>query len=237
MKLCRFVLTHDPEVARSGIFHDGRIYETDGKQAVGVHDPSKVRFLSPIGAPPSVRFFDPTPEGGLAYRYGNPSALLDPRAEVDVPPGMLALDLEVRLAVVVADSGEQIEADEAEAFVLGVAVVLAFVGPEFLASDPVRARDLPAILGPLLTTPDDLAEVATLDVAVFIAEEERVRARVPAEVPAATMLALASRNMPVRAGELLVAPPLPASLGSPLRPRDEFRVTVDPLGGVGGRIA
>lgn len=243
MKLCRFVLTQDPEVARSGIFHDGRIYETDGKQAIGVHDPSKVRFLAPIGTPPAVRFFDRGPDGLLAYRYGNPAAFLDPRSEIDAPPGMTELDLEVRLGVVTGESGEQIDAEEAESFVLGVTIVLAFFGPEFMASDPVRARDLPSIVGPLLTTPDDLAEVTALEVAVFVGEEERIRIQVASGYPAAEMLALASRNVPVRAGELLLAPPLPlprlgvTPLGRCLLPRDEFRVVVDPLGGVGGLIA
>ncbi|HRI44887.1 MAG TPA: fumarylacetoacetate hydrolase family protein [Fimbriimonadaceae bacterium] len=243
MKLCRFVLTQDPEVARSGIFHDGRIYETDGKQAIGVHDPSKVRFLAPIGTPPAVRFFDLRPDAELAYRYGNPSALLDPRSEIDAPPAMTELDLEVRVGVVTGESGEQIDAEEAESFVLGVTIVLAFFGPEFVATDPVRACDLPSIVGPLLTTPDDLAEVTAFEVIVFVGEEERIRVQAPSRYPAAEMIALASRNLPIRAGEVLVAPPLPlprlgeTPLGRCLLPRDEFRVVVEPLGGVGGRIA
>lgn len=239
MKLCRFVLTHEPEVARSGIFHDGRVYETDGSQAIGVHDPSKVRFLAPVGTPPAVRFFDsPT-----AYRYGNPSALLAPQTEFDAPPGMTELDLEVRLGIVTSEAGEQIDAEEAEAFVLGVVLVLTFFDRRLLEREPVRARDLPSIVGPLLTTPDDLAEAPVAEVQVFVGSEERIRASVSTALPSAEMLASASRNLPVRAGELLIGPPMAlptlaeTPLGRCLRPGDEFRVVADPLGGVGGRLA
>lgn len=240
MKLCRFELTQDPGRARSGIYHDGRVYETDGEKAIGVHEPSKVRFLAPVGVPPSLRIFDGVDEG-LTFRYGNASALLDPGTEIDAPPGMGELEPELRIASVLSDSGEQVDADEADTFLLGVTLTLGFYGPEFLDTDPMRALDMPRVIGPLLTTPDDLTS-DPLKIRLTVNGEFVWNTELLLDLNFANQIGLASRNMPVRVADLFLSPPIAmprlreTSFKRELRPRDTVQVVVEPLGALSASI-
>lgn len=237
MKLCRFELSQAPGLARSGIFHDGRVYETDGEKAIGVHDPGKVRFLAPVAAPPALRIFEPGP----TFRYGNGSAILDPDAEIDAPPGIGDLEPEIRVAVVVRDEGEQISADEADEFVLGFTLALGFVGADLLTTDFIRAVDMPIVVGPLLTTPDELT---TQSFAIRLNVNGDLVWSGSHEMSLSTreMLVAASRNLAVRVADLMLAPPmaLPLLSGTALRrglrPRDTVQVVAEPLGALSAAI-
>lgn len=244
MKLCRFELLDDPGRPRSGIFHENRLYETDGRNPIGVHDLGKIRLLPPIGQPPSVRLLRWNGER-LVSEYGHPAALEGTGAEIDAPTSSEAFDLELRVAVVVKDRGERIDSDEAAGFVLGFTVVLAFVSRS-AAGDSL---DHPLVVGPFLTTPDELAPApeesflggewtATLSVndepIAGVREQDRgVFERALVE---------RSRYVPMLPGDLVAAPPLALSplamgpLGRSLLPGDSVVVTVDKLGALNAKI-
>lgn len=242
MKLCRFELTYEPGIVRSGIFHDGRVYETDGERAIGVHDPGKVRFLAPIGTPPALRFFDEREGGEPTFRYGNPTTVLGPGAEIDAPPGIGDLDIRIRIAGVVASEGEHIDEEEAKEFWLGITLLVEFFAPALLESDPTRALDLPCVVGALLTTPDEIAESKEWPLRITVGEDLVFSGVAQAGLPSPALLRVASRNVPVHAAEVIGAPPLPSaslsqtSLGRGLRPRDRLQVVVESVGATSATV-
>jgi 2-keto-4-pentenoate hydratase/2-oxohepta-3-ene-1,7-dioic acid hydratase in catechol pathway len=246
MKLCRFTLSHEPERVRSGVFYDNRVYETDGENAIGLHELGKVRLLAPLGQPPSWRAFDWVRAGGedvLAYRYRNPVALTGPTAEVDAPAGSDDLGFELRLALVVGDRGERVEAEEAPGFVLGATLVLAFLAGDMAEEDAsmglpdTRSHDLPALIGPFLVTPDEVDSLGGV-FRVEVSANGHVQSRTEAGLPLSPVEAVvaASRSLPVVQGDLLALPPfgLPSlastHLGRSLRPGDTVVAAVEGLG-------
>ena len=168
MKLCRFELHADPGVPRSGIYHDGRFYETDGEQAAGIHDPGSIRMLPPIGTPPSLRLFDEARDANgqifLTYTFGNPARIQGPNSDIDASGTDESLDFDVRVAVLTQSDARRIEPQEAAKLVLGYGILVSFYEPEeserlvSLGLADAPARDIGAMFGPFLCTPDELLE-------------------------------------------------------------------------------
>lgn len=252
MKLCRFTLSHEPERLRSGIYHDNRVYETDGENAIGLHELGKVRLLAPLGQPPSWRSFDFVNVNGetqLTYRYRNPAALSDPIAEIDAPSGSLDLEPELRLAIVVGDRGERIEAEEAAGFVLGATLLMGFVAAEVAEEEATmglpdtRSHDLPALIGPFLVTPDEIESLGgTFKVELQVNGHAQCRIESRIAVTFADLLCTATRSLPVAPGDLIAMPAfdLPrlvtTGLGRALRPGDSVLATVEGLGALSAKI-
>ncbi len=157
MNLCRFSLRDEPETVRSGIFHEQRIYETQGTQAVGVHELSKVILLPPVSQTPTLRVFNRHSDGTWEYQYRNPHFAMGPLAEFDPPVGVKALDFNVRIAAITREGGAQIELHEAEEFIMGYTLFIEFFREEMVAGDhksDAAAYAFPYGLGPFLTTND-----------------------------------------------------------------------------------
>lgn len=142
---------------------NGRIYETDGGEAVGVHEPEDVRPLSPVPQPGAVRFFrtqnqpigeEPDP----AFFYGNPAALVSASTVVNAPAHLGSLTFEPYLAAVMVVGGYDIPLEEADDHVLGITIALALVDRAALRTDGLfgRSHDLGVALGPVVTTPDEI---------------------------------------------------------------------------------
>jgi 2-keto-4-pentenoate hydratase/2-oxohepta-3-ene-1,7-dioic acid hydratase in catechol pathway len=210
MKLCRFALPEDPDIARSGIYHEERVYEVDGRNARGIYDLGKVHFLAPVQRPSSIRAFEST-LAGPRFSYLNPTALVGTGAELTA--GVQPFALEARLAIVIQDDGEGYAAEEAEGAVLGLAVCLAFRRDH---PDPVLARDLPLVVGPFVTTPNELPAPGDDGRRSYLVEIRRQGgASATFEAREATpfpeLVALASASLPVRASDLILSPPLVAS--------------------------
>ena len=261
MKLCRFVLNDAPEHARSGVYHDGKVYETDGERAIGIHEPGKISLLPPLGTPPAARVFieyrRPDGDVGLTYRFQNVASIAGPNGEVAMPPALIGLDFDLHVVGVVSEKAESVERHEGASFVLGYALMIVLYDPEM--ADQERALGLPmgpvydvgGALGPFLTTPEDLAEFTVgTDTTSF---EWRYRIKVnDAEVatgvqtgePAfAELLHIVSDRRPIFPGEVLAWPAIKkpllsdSPLGRPLIETDRIEAVVDGLGTLVVRIA
>ncbi|MBS1715216.1 MAG: fumarylacetoacetate hydrolase family protein [Armatimonadetes bacterium] len=260
MKLCRFELREDPGVVRSGVFHDGRFYETDGEQAIGIHDPGALRLLAPIGQPVAIRVFhsframDGSPS--LTYAYINPARLQGPNTEIDATGIEGPLDFDVHAVGLVEGATREDDPVEVVRSVLGYAVLLRFFDVqerEALLSagvDPSPAYETSVLFGPLLVTPDELNEARASDepthfrwgVKVKVNDETVYAADYAPEWPFGTLVTFAAAKSPVAAGEVLAwpamdKPPLELTdLGRGLLPADKLSVSLEPLGTLVGRI-
>lgn len=261
MKLCRFVLKDAPDQARSGIYHDGKVYETDGERAIGIHDPGSLSLLTPLGTPPAMRVFNryrrSNGEEAFGYRFCNVTGLAGPLGEIAVNVGVHELDFDVHVVGIVGEHAEAVEPHEAASFVLGYALLLQLYDPDLTEDErmhetPVgRSHDFGGALGPYLTTPDELVDftvgsdptsfgwnyrVRVNDIEVAAGSEEAV-------VPFATLLTLSSSAHAVHAGEVLGWPALgrpllsETALGRQLFSGDKIEVTVDGLGTLVARVA
>lgn len=215
MQLCRFALHEDPSTARSGIFHDGRFYETDGERPVGVHEISKILLLPPVQTIASFRAFT----SDLAFTYRNSAVFGGALSELDAPAGEVTSD--IRIAALLRDEGEQIEAEEAEGFILGYCLCIGLRrGDE---------TDFPFALGPFLTIPEAThAELLNKPISLNINGELAL------EVPAQTtdfgrMIEAAARTNRITPSDLIAAPCLEGHLPA-LHPGDTVQVVHEGLG-------
>lgn len=260
MKLCRFVLHADPDTVRSGIYHDGRFYETDGENAVGIHDPGSLRILAPVGTPPAIRLFDSyrANDGSerLTYTFVHPGRLQGPASEIDTSSADQALDFEVRVAALVQEGDPALGPSEANRMMLGLGIFLTLFNAderEMLNASgvsPAPAMDLASVYGPFLVTPDELTDNRTTDepteftwpVKVSVNGEVVFQAVALPEFSLYDLLTLVATKRPVAPGELLAWPPFEkpslenTSLGRFLMATDKVAVEIEPFGTLTCRI-
>ncbi len=224
MQLCRFQLRDEDGVIRSGIFHESRLYETDGQQPIGVHDLSKIIMLAPIQSAASFRVFD----GELNYQYRNSATYGGPLTEFDAPGGELGI--EARVVAVIKDAGDRITVDEAEEFILGFTLMLGFV------LEDKNEHDLPFALGPFLNIPE--TPLPQIFAKPF---QLKVNSEVVAEASTAMpdfggMIARATRYNRVLPSDLIGAPAVSfgslskSLLGRNLQPGDSIQLVQEELG-------
>lgn len=151
MKFCRFELIAEPGTARTGIAYEGRIYETDGTNAIGIHEASDLRLLAPIGRPPSVRIFR---FGDHSFDYAHPASMYGPTIVLPLPPEVERVAYTPALAVVVGGAGAAVPPSQGDDLVLGLALAHVF---STLRDPGGRAHDAGFCLGPALVTPDEFA--------------------------------------------------------------------------------
>ncbi|MBL8049538.1 MAG: hypothetical protein JNJ45_12740 [Chthonomonas sp.] len=203
MNLCRFALHDSPEVARSGIFHENRVYETDGEKAIGIHDLSKLALLPPIVTSPSVRLFGKTAHDSAGYHYVNPSAMQGPLGQLGLPAGFAGLN--IRWAAVVGEAAEALDAGEAAPHILAYTLLVNVFTEPF-------GDDFPFACGPFLFTPD------VLDFSKPIAAEVKVGDQVlNLQMPLPTLheeLSVASQTRFILPGDLIAGRPLPFEWGA-----------------------
>ncbi len=260
MKLCRFILNDTPELARSGIYHDGKVYETDGENAVGIHDPGKLSLLTPLGATTAVRVFEAfrRPDGteSLTYRIQSTSGITGPNGILESPPTAHALDFDLHVVGVIADRAQAVEVLEAPSFVLGYALMIVLFDDDLAQEErtlglPVGpSHDMGCALGPYLTTPEDLTEFSVgSDPTRFewrckirVNNEDVATSVVPSDYAFSDFLAMSSERRTIQSGEVLAWPraPKPPLADSPfgrnLLEGDRIEATVDGLGTLVVRI-
>ena len=255
MKLFRFELKAEPGTSRSGMVFNGRIYETEGGEAVGVHEPDAVRPLSPVPVAGSVRFFrtqnqPPGEEPDPAFFYGNPAAIVGASTVVNVPAHLGSLTFEAYLAAVVVAGGYDIPEEEADDHVLGITMMIALVDRAAMRTDSLfgRSHDLGLGLGPVVTTPDEL-DGNVVDQSFGrrykLSATARVngvdRARGDAEdlpYTVAQAVSAASRSCTLREGDVIALGPLcdiPVDLR--LESGDEVNVAVENLGALSLKLS
>lgn len=254
MKLCRFVLNDDPQLARSGVFHDGRVYETDGEKAIGIHDPGKVTLLTPLGVPPSVRVFEPyrAPNGaeGSSYRIQSISGLTGPNGELETPYAAHALDFDLHVVGVVADRAQAVDVVEAPQFVLGYALMIVLFDDDIAQEErtlgiPIGpSHDMGCAIGPYLTTPDELTEFTVgsdptrfeSSYTIKVNGDNVASGHFQPGMAFSELLAQVTAGRTVNAGEILAWPRTPkpplveTALGRNLLEGDRIEAIVDGLG-------
>lgn len=246
-----------PGQIRTGIVRGPKLYETDGATPVGVHEASAARLLAPIGRPPSVRwFFGPGFEtGGPIVSYGNPSSVIGPNMIVPWPGFSGNLDVEMYLAIVIGGQGSNIPVELADEAVLGFMVACSLVARDAEREErtaqtgPGRSRDVAIAVGPALTTPEELDDLAentpagrryNLGAAMRINGVEARRGSA-CELPwtPAQAIATASESAPLATGDLLLLGPIPraADPARRLEPGDEIACAIDHLGALALKVA
>ncbi len=137
-------------------------------------------LLAPISRPPSVRDFmafeahvvtalaaigltvDPAWYDLPVFYFSNPAAIVDPDAEVPVPPGCVKFDYELEVAAVIGRAGSNLDPATAEDHIAGYTILCDWSARDLQVVEtkvglgPVKAKDSATSLGPLLVTPDEL---------------------------------------------------------------------------------
>lgn len=255
MKLCRFELKSTPGEIRSGLVYSGKIYETDGEQSIAVHEAEDVRPLSPVGKPPSIRFFrmtdgrmPTTSEDGLPlYFHGNGASIYGPSQSIPKPSTVAHLDFEPYLIAVIGSDGFQVPVENGDAYILGFSLALMVVSRDLIREEMDqrtgfgRSFDIGGVIGPVITTPDDLEESITeevpalkygLSVVTRVNNVEIGRGHI-SELPFsfAELVAAASDVGPIRSGDLLAIGPIATSTEMTfLDSGDDVQVSVENLG-------
>jgi fumarylacetoacetate (FAA) hydrolase len=244
VKLCRFSLADDPR-PRAGIFHDGKIYETDGEKAIGVHVPDSVQLLTPIGHAASLRIFDVSDPG--VFKYGNPGAIAPPEYEILFPETDRA-GCDVFLCAVIGSSDRETTHAEADALILGYTILLAFsIGD---SRQTAKRYDPGYVLGPFVVTPDELEPKASATER-GLALTLKTRLHLDGEIIAngntetlpmtfAEMIREASIGADVREGDIIAAGPL-LGLSLPeadrtLRDGDAVVAVIESLGALAATV-
>lgn len=239
MKFCRFELLEDPGTARTGIAYEGRIFETDGTNSIGVHEAQEIRLLPPIGRPGTVRVYRP---GELAFDYANPQVVFGPNETLLMPPHAERIGLLPALAIVIGGSGSVIPTDKADDVVLGVCIASVFTT---LRDHGGRAFDVGIAIGPAITTPDEFAEISIRPSTGMTYEDEFTLIRNGHSVSSfqltemgatpAQIISHASESCTLNEGDLIVV-----ALGDPvmaLEPGEEVRIASGRLGVLATRLA
>lgn len=227
---------------------NGRIYETNGAEAIGMHEPEAVRPLSPVPQPPSLRFFPnphqiPGDDNEPVFAYGNPSAIVGASQIVNVPAHIGNLTFEPYLAAVLVSGGYDVDLEYADDMILGLTIMLALVDRSASRVEGLygRSHDLGIGLGPVLTTPDELDDFIAsqqfgrsyrLSVAARVNGVDRARGNTE-ELPFtfAQAIVAASRSCTLREGEVLALGPLcDVPNDVVLEAGDEVSVAVENLG-------
>ncbi|HET9052264.1 MAG TPA: fumarylacetoacetate hydrolase family protein [Candidatus Dormibacteraeota bacterium] len=165
---------------------DGERLRTAGESALRdpdlVLDEGSVRLLPPVATPPSLRDFyafeahvaaarrsrglemEPDWYELPVFYFSNPRAVVGDGDDVAGPPGSAELDYELEVAAVVGRGGRDLSPDEAEERIAGYCVMNDWSARDLqrremrLSMGPVKGKDFATTLGPMLVTPDELAD-------------------------------------------------------------------------------
>jgi 2-keto-4-pentenoate hydratase/2-oxohepta-3-ene-1,7-dioic acid hydratase in catechol pathway len=258
VKLCRFELKSTPGDVKSGIVYSGKVYETDGANAIAVHEAEEIRPLSPVGQPPAIRVFrclpglidaDETP----AYFYGSPAALTGASPIIPKPEFVAELDYEPYVVAVIAAEAVNVPVEDADDLILGYSLMNVLVARDVerhekrAGSGPGRSYDLGIPIGPVLTTPDELEDsVETAEkgrrfklaaVSRVNGVEKRRGNLVDLPFTFAQAISVASETSHLKTGDLFALGPIAFEDSADwLTPGDEVQLAVEKLGTLAFRI-
>lgn len=149
------------------------------------HRLADVRLLAPIRAPRTLRdfyAFEQHVQAGNAIRgrsippqwyeipvfyFSNPTSILGPDEPVRAPRASNALDFELEVACVIGKGGRDIRAEDAEAHIAGYLIFNDWSARDIQRQEvavglgPAKGKDFASSLGPMLVTPDELADRRT----------------------------------------------------------------------------
>jgi 2-keto-4-pentenoate hydratase/2-oxohepta-3-ene-1,7-dioic acid hydratase in catechol pathway len=261
---------------------DGERLAAAGETAL--RDPADVVSLAditlraPIPTPPTVRDFyafeqhvktarkrrglemDPDWYELPVFYFSNPYAVNGDGDDVAVPPGSSELDFELEVAAIVGRGGSDLTPEDGEASIAGFCVMNDWSARDIqrremkLSMGPVKGKDSATTLGPMLVTPDEIAD-ARKDRAYDLTMTATVNGREYSRASLAEifwsfgeMISYASRGTRVQTGDVIGSGTcgtgcileLALVHGTDaypwLQPGDEVVLSVDRLGSLHNRI-
>jgi 2-keto-4-pentenoate hydratase/2-oxohepta-3-ene-1,7-dioic acid hydratase in catechol pathway/uncharacterized protein YndB with AHSA1/START domain len=189
------------------------------------------------------------------FHFSNPGAIRGPRDDVPVPSRTTAWDYEVEIAAVVADDCSDLDAETAESHIAGYLVYCDWTARDISAREmefvygPSKSKDAATSLGPYLVTPDELephrsGKGYTLRMNGYV-DGQLYGGGSWNEIhwSFGEMLAHASRDTTVRAGDVIASGPVGTGCifelsdhRDYLTPGATVRIEVEELGAVEARI-
>jgi 2-keto-4-pentenoate hydratase/2-oxohepta-3-ene-1,7-dioic acid hydratase in catechol pathway len=224
-----------------------------------VFAPGEVRLLAPLPNPPSMRDFyafeghvkkgfekrgEPMPEEWYAfpvYYKGNHASIIGPGEPVHWPSFTEKFDYELELAVVIGKEGRNIPKEKAMEHVAGFTVMNDFSARDIQRAEmkvrlgPAKGKDFATAIGPVLVTPDEIADPYNLG----------MRARVNGETWSEgnsgsmhhrfdRMIEFASMDETLRPGDLIGSGTVTGGCGLELdrwvKPGDVIELEIDGIG-------
>ncbi len=216
---------------------DGERLATAGETAL--RDPAEVvsvadvTLRAPIPTPPTVRDFyafeqhvktarkgrglemDPDWYELPVFYFSNPYAVNGDGDGVAVPPGSSELDFELEVAAIIGRGGSDLTPEDGEASIAGFCIMNDWSARDIqrremkLSMGPVKGKDSATTLGPMLVTPDEIAD-ARKDRAYDLTMTATVNGREYARASLAEifwsfgeMISYASRGTRVQTGDVI----------------------------------
>ncbi len=256
MKLCRFRLADDNNTIHTGIYKDGKIYQTEGLVPVSVHEFSNIELLKPTGTPLSVRKYESFNRGtnnrALYYSYGNPTNLLEPGQYFQLNDNIEDIDITVRIGCVIQQPCLNTGLLEIPNHILGFLPIVEVISRQILDEEQVqglpacRGNDIVYIPGPIIITTDEcypekkedsLDNLTSIWNVSYSADNNEIgNWNVDQGVSFVDMIKHASHHILVHPGEMLLSPPLnvpsikETSLKRYLQAGDSLSIKVGDLG-------
>ncbi len=154
----------------------GKIYETDGVNAIATYEAGEVRPLPPVPQPASFRIFHSQFQPGAIqsfepedprFFYGNPSCLVGASQLINHPEIGRELSFEPFIGAVLLSDAYKIDVEDADEIILGFTMITMLTlldvrrGEVGAGGGFGRSYDIGAAIGPVVTTPDELDEDVT----------------------------------------------------------------------------
>ena len=194
-----------------------------------------VRLVAPVRRPPTLRdfyAFERHVKAGNAIRgreippqwyeipvfyFSNPTSIIGPDDAVCAPKASQALDYELEVACVIGRAGRDITPDEAEDYIAGYLIFNDWSARDLQRQEvavglgPAKGKDFASSVGPVLVTPDELADrhagrpgVYNLTMIARVNEEERSRGNwTDLHYSFGDMIARASADVTLHPGDLI----------------------------------
>jgi len=229
--------------------YSGKIYETDGAEAIGVHEAADIRPLAPVPTPPSIRIFRSDLGGDSDesnFFYGNPGAVVGPSQIINLPDLESEYVVRSYLGATIVGTGYQVNEEEAEAMILGLTLVNIVTAKTIEDEERRngfgfgRSHDLGIAIGPVLTTPDDVDDVMImtkngilykLECSIKINQVERAKAQFEEfTISMVDAVQFASETCTLRAGDIFCVGPIFDDADCTVKAGDEFQFSMERLG-------
>lgn len=236
--------------------YGGKIYETDGAEAIGVHEAADIRPLAPVPTPPSIRIFrsdlGANSENPIFF-YGNPACIIGPSQVINLPE--VGEDFVIRsyFGAVLVGSGYRVSTEEAEAMILGLTLVNILTSRSLERQEKElgigfgRSHDLGIAIGPVLTTPDELDDTMVmtkngilykLESSIKINSVERAQAHFEEfTISMVEAIRSASETCTLRAGDLFCVGPIFDDEDSKVEAGDEYHFSIERLGTLATKLS
>lgn len=181
------------------------------------------------------------------YFHGNPSALYGPSQQIPRPSVAARVDFEPYLIAIVGSDGIDIPVENSDNYILGLTLAIMLVSKDAerdeyeMHSGYGRSFDIGGVIGPVITTPDDLDEALEeevpsrkyrLSVVTRVNGVEHGRGDIgDLSATLGELVSAASDAGPVRSGDLIAFGPIASGDDSLfLEPGDDVQVSVEHLG-------